>query len=133
MEPALKVGGIIVTRPVRLEAIEVGDIIAFQKAAGRTAHRVVDIISISGRPWFQTKGDKNNEPDPFLVSSADGKIRRVVHSLPYLGFVSQFVHSRFIPFLINLPALVLAWWLGKQMWAEIQKQKTKRSTELERP
>lgn len=125
MEPALPVGGIIITKPVKLEVIEVGDIIAFQGTGGKTAHRVVDIISKDGQIWFQTQGDKNNEPDPLLVSSADGKIRKMVWSLPYLGFVSSFLHSRFIPFLINIPALVLAWWLGKQIWIEIEKQKAK--------
>ncbi|PIQ07323.1 MAG: signal peptidase I [Candidatus Nealsonbacteria bacterium CG18_big_fil_WC_8_21_14_2_50_37_10] len=46
MEPALKVGGLIVTKPEKLENIKVGDIIGFQTKPKTpiVTHRVIDIV-----------------------------------------------------------------------------------------
>lgn len=86
MEPALRVGGEIVTKPVKLEDIKIGDIITFQSGEQKVTHRAIDIIEQKGKPWLQTKGDANEEPDPTLVSSTGEEMRKVVFHLPYFGY-----------------------------------------------
>ena len=128
MEPALKVGGIIVTKPERLENIQVGDIITFQAELGpKVTHRVVNIVEIEGKLHFQTKGDANEEPDPNFVSSKGDKMRKVVFHLPYLGFVAQFMKSKlaFLVF-VGIPAIILIVWFGKDTWQGIKEEKEKR-------
>ena len=128
MEPALKVGGIIVTKPERLENIQVGDIITFQAELGpKVTHRVVDIVEMEGKPHFQTKGDANEEPDPNFVSSKGDKMRKVVFHLPYLGFVAQFMKSKlaFLVF-VGIPAIILIVWFGKDIRKGILEVKEKR-------
>lgn len=128
MEPALKIGGIIVTRPEKIQNIEVNDIITFEVRAGhKVTHRVVAIEMIEGKPWFQTKGDVNQEPDPNLVSSEEEVMRKVVFHLPYLGFAAVFMQKRlaFI-FLIGIPALILIGIFSRDIWKGIREEKEKR-------
>ena len=128
MEPALKVGGIIVTKPERLENIQVGDIITFQAELGpKVTHRVVNIVEIEGKLHFQTKGDANEEPDPNFVSAKGEEMRKVVFHLPYLGFVAQFMKSKlaFLVF-VGIPAIILIVWFGKDIRKGILEVKEKR-------
>ena len=135
MEPALKVGGIIVTKPERLENIQVGDIITFQTELGpKVTHRVVNIVEIEGKLHFQTKGDANEEPDPNFVSSKGDKMRKVVFHLPYLGFVAQFMNSKlaFLVF-VGIPAIILIVWFGKDIRKGILEVKEKRKSRVNKP
>ncbi len=128
MEPALKVGGIIVTRPEKIQNIEINDIITFDiNAEFKMTHRVVDIKMLEGKPWFQTKGDANQEPDPNFVSSEEGVMRKVVYHFPYLGFAAVFMQKRlaFI-FLIGIPALILIGIFSRDIWKGIREVKEKR-------
>jgi signal peptidase len=105
MEPSLKVGGIIVAKPEKLENIKVGDIITFQLGNKTVTHRVADITrDDSGRIWFQTKGDANESPDPEAVSSDKEVVRKVVLHIPYLGFVSSVAKSKAL-FLVSVCVL----------------------------
>ena len=127
MEPALKVGGIIVTKPEKIQNIEVNDIITFQVSAGhKVTHRVTAIEMIDGKPWFQTKGEANQEPDPNLVSSEEGVMRKVAFHFPYLGFAAVFMKKKlaFI-FLIGIPALILIGIFSRDIWKGIREEKEK--------
>lgn len=127
MEPALNVGGVIVVKPVKLEEVKRGDIITFQTGERKVTHRVVDIIEQEGKPWFQTKGDANEEPDPNFVSSKREEMRKVVLHLPYLGFAAQFMKSRsaFLV-LVGIPALLLIAMFSRDIWKGIKEEKEKR-------
>jgi len=128
MEPALNVGGIIVTKPVKIQKIETGDIITFQiEPDPKITHRVVDIIEEENKPWFQTKGDANEEPDHKLISSQEEEMRKVIFYLPYLGFAAQFMKSKLaFLVLIGIPALILIAWFSKDIKKAILEEKTKR-------
>jgi signal peptidase len=128
MEPALNVGGVIVTKPVKLEDVKIGDIITFQPEPGqKVTHRVVDIIEQEGKPWFQTKGDANEEPDPNFVSSKGDKMAKVVFHLPYLGFAAHFMKSKLaFLVLIGIPALILIAMFSRDIWKGILEEKEKR-------
>ncbi len=128
MEPALKVGGMVVTRPTAVENVKVGDVIGFKLETGqRVTHRVVDIQNKDGKLWFQTKGDANEDPDPNYVAATSTKIDRVIGHVPYLGFAAKFMKSRwgFFAF-IAIPALLLVLIFGKGIWEGIQEERQKR-------
>jgi signal peptidase len=93
MEPALATGGVILTRPVPPEELRVGDIITFDAPHGDgfVSHRITAIEH--GPPLaFRTKGDANEDPDPFPVSATAIRGVVVLH-VPYLGLLSQAVRT----------------------------------------
>jgi signal peptidase len=108
MEPGLKVGSVVVTRPVAAEEIKAGDIITFYSPLNEKlmCHRVVAAEHGSG--WhFQTKGDANDDADPFVVP-AESVVGKVCFHLPYFGYVNQFVKTRLgLLLTICIPGLVI--------------------------
>jgi signal peptidase len=108
MEPQLKVGGVVVTRPVEAGDIMVGDIITFYSPLNEklTSHRVIAVGD--GSPLnFQTKGDANEDADPFVVP-AQNVVGKICFHIPYLGFAAQFVRSPLgILLTLCLPGLVI--------------------------
>lgn len=117
MEPTLSVGGMIVTRPERIENIAVGDVITFKSGQQTITHRVARIIEQAGSRWFETKGDANNAPDANLVTSNTGQMRKVVFYVPYVGFLASSVRSK-LGFLTiaGVPALILVVMLLRDLW-----------------
>ncbi len=94
MEPQLKVGGLVVARPIEPEAVAVGDIIIYRPiAAGENliSHRVVDVQRNSPLS-FQTKGDANESPDPLLVP-AQNIVGKIYFHVPFLGYATQFLKT----------------------------------------
>jgi len=89
MEPAFNPGGMVVTRPVELEDITIGDPILFREPAtgGLICHRVISIEEVDGELFFRTKGDANEYPDADLVSSQDF-IGKVVLYVPHIGNIA---------------------------------------------
>lgn len=135
MEPALKVGGLIVTKPEKIENIAVGNIITFQIGAGsKVTHRVADINpDKEGKIWFQTKGDANEEPDQNLVSSNTGGMRKVVFHLSYLGFVAVFMKSKLVFLVLVGIALILIGMFSRDIWKGILEEKEKRKSKVNKP
>ncbi len=88
MEPQLKVGDLVVTRPVAPAAIAVGDIITFhpppRMAESLLSHRVIGIQENSPLS-FRTKGDANATSDPFVTPARD-VVGRVSSHFPLLGY-----------------------------------------------
>jgi signal peptidase len=127
MEPALRVGGVIVTRPVA--TVQEGDIVTFLPAGQeiKVTHRVVDIIEKEGKRWFQTKGDANEEPDPNLISFRGDRIEKAIFHLPYAGFLASFIRSEWgFLALVGVPALFLIGMFGRNAWEGIQEEREKR-------
>lgn len=117
MEPELKVGGLVVTRPAEAEEIKVGDIITFHcpLADELNSHRVIEIKEGS-QLQFQTKGDANEDPDPFIVP-AQNVVGKICFHIPYVGYVSQLVKTR-LGFLLTLclPALIIIVMEMRNIW-----------------
>jgi signal peptidase len=88
--------------------MEVGDIITFNSPLSEipTTHRVVSVEKGS-ELRFQTKGDANEDVDPFTVP-AQNVMGKVCFHVPYLGYVSQFSKTPlgFI-LLLCVPGLVI--------------------------
>lgn len=87
MEPQLKAGDLVVTRPVKPEAVAVGDIITFHysgEVESLVSHRVIGIQEKSPLS-FKTKGDANDSPDPFITPARE-LVGRVSFHFPLLGY-----------------------------------------------
>ncbi len=94
MEPQLKVGSLVVVRPVGPETIVVGDIITFHLAGVDetvVTHRV-NSIQRNSPLHFETKGDANNKPDSSLVPSQD-LVGKVCLNIPFLGYFTEFMKT----------------------------------------
>jgi signal peptidase len=108
MEPQLKVGGVVVTRPVEAEDIKAGDIITFHSPLSEelTSHRVIAVEEGSSF-YFQTKGDANEDVDPFVVP-AQNVVGKICFHVPYLGYATQFVKTPLgLLLTLCLPGLVI--------------------------
>ena len=123
MEPAFRVGGVIVSKPVEPGEISAGDIIVYRSGETLITHRVVDVIDESELS-FITKGDANEDPDmsPVPASSVVGK---VFFDLPYVGYLAAFVKTR-LGFLlaILLPGLGIIGLELKSLWQGVLKKET---------
>lgn len=117
MEPAIKVGSVVVVKQVNPTQIKVGDIITFrapvesdQLVKGErplTTHRVTKISHRNGRVEFKTKGDANEDPDSWKVTEGD-VLGRASFPVPYLGYVSRFARTlRGFILLVILPGLLI--------------------------
>ena len=109
MEPQLKVGSLVIARPVEPETISVGDIIIFRPTtAGKNpiSHRVIGIGHRSPL-YFQTKGDASDVPDPFTVP-ARNLVGRICLHVPYVGHATEFLKTPF-GFVLGLvvPTLII--------------------------
>lgn len=109
MEPAYPVGSLIYIRQIPSEDINVGDAITFVMNEDLlvATHRVVEVDSQAMS--FRTKGDANDIVDgaPVHFNNVLGK---VVFSIPYLGYVANYVSSsqgRYIAIVIVLFLLLL--------------------------
>jgi signal peptidase len=110
MEPALPVGCVQVTKPVKAETVNTGDIITFRSpTTGRlTSHRVIAVVE--GESYqFRTKGDANEDADPYLVP-AENVVGRVCFKLSHVGYVVEYLKTPIGFVLLGLcgMALILA-------------------------
>ena len=94
MEPKLPVDDIIITRKVNKENIKVGDVISYWDEQNNIVitHRVVNIQTIDGKYFYETKGDNNNSNDKELVeySNIQGKL---LFGIPIIGKVINYVRE----------------------------------------
>lgn len=85
MAPELPVGSIVYVKETDPADVAEGDIIAFENMGAVVTHRVVKNRLVEGE--FVTKGDANEEEDPWTVKY-DQMIGRVEHHFPVLGTIS---------------------------------------------
>jgi signal peptidase len=117
MEPALKVGGVVITRPVAAREITAGDIITFYSPQTKelTSHRV---IAVEDGPSvrFRTKGDANEDADP-VMAPADSVVGRICFHIPYLGYVTQLVKTPLgLILALCLPGLIIIILEMRNIW-----------------
>ena len=108
MEPQLKTGSVAITRPVEAEDIKVGDIITFHSPLSEKliSHRVIAVEDSSSLN-FQTKGDANEDADPFVVP-AQSVVGKICFNIPYFGYAAQFIKTPLgLLLTLCLPGLVI--------------------------
>ena len=107
MEPTIHVGSIVIVRSVKPEDVKVGDIIAFKTGESKTIHRVIDKVVEGGSFYFRTKGDANEDPDPWIVKPED-VLGELQLTIPYYGYLIWFAQTPFgIVLFILVPAIIL--------------------------
>ncbi|MFH1032653.1 MAG: signal peptidase I [Chloroflexota bacterium] len=125
MEPQLKTGSLVVSRPVAPESVEIGDIIIFRPVSvGETmiTHRVTG-IGHNSPVYFETKGDANDLPDPFTVP-ARNLIGKIWLDVPYIGYFAEFLKTPFgFMFAIVIPGAVILAMYIVCVWRTLAKQK----------
>lgn len=88
MLPVLKPNDMIIVQKANIEQIKEGDIIAFNShmEMGIVAHRVIEKSEKDGFTVVDTKGDNNEEADPWYVTDDDliGKVKSII---PGFGIV----------------------------------------------
>jgi signal peptidase len=134
MEPELKVGSVMVTRPVETEEIKMGDIITFHPPLSEqlTSHRVIEIKEGS-ELHFQTKGDANEDPDPFIVP-AQNVVGKICFHIPYLGYFSRALKTR-LGFLLALgiPALIIIVMELRNIWQALTEEEIEKKYRIRGP
>src|SRR4029079_13669986 len=91
MEPAIDKGALVVASPVSASDLRVGDVIMFRApdGSGRViTHRVAGLNDDGATRTIQTRGDANNENDPWTVAPAD-LLGRVRGDIPYAGYAVE--------------------------------------------
>ncbi len=84
MVPSFETGDIVITSPVDVDTIEMGDVVRFRTETGAIVHRVVEIQGDGVALQFITRGDGNNTDDPpVLTEQIEG---RVILVIPKLGW-----------------------------------------------
>ncbi len=127
MTPAFKAGGLVVTQAVDPTEIKVGDTITYGSPIDEklVTHRVVEIKEHSPL-LFQTKGDANEDPDPYLVP-AQNVVGRVCFYIPQLGYFTQFVKSRLgLILLLFIPGFIIIMMETRNIWRELAKNEIER-------
>jgi signal peptidase I len=107
MEPALPVGCVQVTRPVQPEDIQAGDIITFRSPTNGKlmSHRVVAVEEDQSYQ-FRTKGDANEDVDPYLIPS-QSVVGRVCFKVAHIGYVVEYLKSPIGFILLGLIGIAL--------------------------
>ena len=107
MEPALPVGCVQVAKPVKPEDIKVGDIITFRSPTNGKlmSHRVVAVEEDQSYQ-FRTKGDANEDVDPYLIPS-QSVVGRVCFKVAHIGYVVEYLKSPIGFILLGLVGIAL--------------------------
>ena len=128
MEPTIPTGSVVYDEVVPLEEIEVGDIITFvpppeYDIEDPVTHRVVQITHVEAtgdqpaQLVFRTKGDNNPDLDPWRMVLDGPKQARVVHHIPYVGYVYMALQVRWVQVLvIVIPAILLIVYIVVTLW-----------------
>lgn len=85
MKPTYSRGDAIIFEKKKIEDIQVGEILAFQKNGTIITHRVINIKQIGATYQMQTKGDANNAPDAFEVEESE-ILGVVKYSIKFIGY-----------------------------------------------
>lgn len=134
MEPALKKGDIVVTKPVTVSTLKAGDVIMFQDQKGvpPTIHRIVAVDTVDQnvlnpqtkaiektfhRYFYKTKGDAN--PGNDQGSTPDTAVMgEELFSIPLFGLIPDGTnpHTLMIGLVIAIGILWAAWEVGARLW-----------------
>ena len=96
MRPTISPGDLVVTAPVPVSSLRVGDVITFVPPTG-TQVLIHRISSMEGAV-VTTRGDANNADDPWHVTLAGSTSYRLVAVVPFVGWLTE----------LQRPALLLA-------------------------
>ena len=119
-------GSVVYAKAVPVDDLRVGDVITYAPPRGEgpdglVTHRIAAIkrSGDAGGPVFRTKGDANQNVDPWKFQLGDSTQARASFGVPYVGYALAALSIRPIRMLvIGLPALLIALMLLSRMWRE---------------
>jgi signal peptidase len=87
MRPTYGPGALLVTRPVPVEDLHKGMIVAFVPPGEHAefAHRITSVTGPPLVPIITTKGDANPAPDPWHAQLTTATVPEVVATVPWVG------------------------------------------------
>ena len=96
MEPTYSVGSLIYVKSTDYKQLKVGDPITFLVSEDTVAtHRIIEVLPDEDDPntiRYFTQGDANDAPDGSSVHYKN-IIGKPVFSIPYLGYVSNYIQA----------------------------------------
>lgn len=115
MEPAIKLGSVIIIKKTAADQLRKGDIVTYRPLIENndgqnvtlTTHRINKVYKDNSGTSFETKGDANKTSDGNKITEKE-IVGKVVANLPYLGTLGSLARSRngFL-LLVVLPGLVI--------------------------
>ena len=122
MEPAIHTGSVIIIKPE--STYKVGDVITFGKNTKTdvpTTHRIAEMKIVSGEVVYKTKGDANNAEDSTEITQKE-VIGKVLFSIPYLGYIVDFVKKPIgLMLVIVVPAVIVIYDELRKIGKEVKK------------
>jgi signal peptidase len=122
MEPTIHTGSVIIIKPE--SNYKVGDVITFGKNIKTdipTTHRIAEIKAVEGNMVYKTKGDANNTEDSTETPKKE-VIGKVLFSIPYLGYIVDFVKKPVgLMLVVVIPAVIVVYDELRKIGKEIQK------------
>jgi signal peptidase len=122
MEPTIHTGSVVIIRPE--SSYKVGDVITFgqnTKTDIPTTHRIAEMKIVEGSAIYKTKGDANNVEDS-TETPAKEVIGKVLFSIPYLGYIVDFVKKPVgLMLVIVIPAVVVIYDELRKIGKELKK------------
>ena len=108
------VGDVVVVKPVKVDTLQIGDVITFQPFSDDpqlTTHRIVGVTYGSEGRQFVTQGDANNAPDLKPIS-ADQVRGTVWYSVPKVGYASVWFAGHLMRTVTDLVGIGLLLYAG---------------------
>lgn len=95
MEPTFQTGSIISIKLTNNQSTyQKGDVITFRKDKELITHRIIETQKENGKVVYKTKGDHNNAPDLWVVSTVDVIGKYTGFTIPYIGYAMNFTKSK---------------------------------------
>lgn len=135
MEPGIQTGSIIAVKTGGdMTRFGEGDVITFMDDQRRMiTHRIVEVVENNGSTMYRTKGDNNEEMDQDLVLSQNVVAEYTGFTIPYVGYVADFVQSKNgIILTVILPGVLLLVYSAFSIWKSLsllEKQYTLKKNE----
>jgi signal peptidase len=125
MSGSIERGSIVYAKPVRVDDLEVGDVITYTPPrgagpVGKVTHRIVWAgRGESGARAFRTKGDNNEAADPWKFELDQPTQAVVAFDVPYVGYALAALGIRWVRMLvIGLPAALIVVAVLAGAWRE---------------
>lgn len=117
MEPTININDVVINKEVKLEEINVGDVITFLYDGEVITHRITKINNDGDITQYTTKGDNNNIEDTFKIDYENIKGKHVL-TIPYLGIIVQLLENKLLFLIVILITLIF-------MFVQLQNQEKK--------
>lgn len=127
MEPAIKMGSVVIVKPA--DDYQINDVITFvnpKKRQELISHRIVDLEVSEGTTSYIVKGDANEDPDARKVARNE-IVGKILLNIPYLGYAVDFAKKPLgFASIIIVPATIIIFDEMKKIFKEMKKKKEKK-------